>query len=154
MVWQCLPILDLHLQGHASDLGNCTQHKLEILQSFWGSCEVTGQPLEVREHKQYPRQPTHVTVVPYHIWSSYTQVSKLMTYVQQRCRGQTRLNLLIKMAEVTLINFLYLNRLALSTCYWGGTPVFKYSRLGPVIEKLKTFLSCNIQIQLVWPQPF
>ena len=39
------------------------------------------------------------------------------------------------MAEVTLIDFSYLNRLALSTSTEVG-PVFK-SRLGPVIEKAK-----------------
>ena len=46
--------------------------------------------------------------------------------------------LLIKMAEVTLIDFLYLNRLALSTFIEVG-PQFSNqdSRLGPVIEKAK-----------------
>ena len=46
--------------------------------------------------------------------------------------------LLSKMAEVTLIDFLYLNRLALSTFTEVG-PQFSNqdSRLGPVIEKAK-----------------
>ena len=57
--------------------------------------------------------------------------------------------LLIKMAEVTLIDFSYLNRLAVWV-YWGG-PLFSNqdSRLGPIIEKAKSFLPCNIQDQLL-----
>ena len=51
------------------------------------------------------------------------------------------------MAEVTLIDFSYLNRLALLTFTEVG-PSFQNqdSRLGPVIEKAKSFLSCNILI--------
>ena len=57
--------------------------------------------------------------------------------------------LLIKMAEVTLIDFSYLSRLALSSFTEVG-PQFsnKDSRLGTVIEKLK-LSTCNIQDQLV-----
>ena len=56
----------------------------------------------------------------------------------------------LKMAEVTLIDFSYINRLALSTFTEVG-PQFSNqdSRLGPVIEKLRRFLPCNIQDQLV-----
>ena len=74
--------------------------------------------------------------------------------------------LLIKMAEVTLIDLSYLN--TLSTFIEAGPqfsnqdsrlgPVIEKafylqdSRLGSVIEKLKSFLSCNIQDQLLWLQ--
>ena len=53
------------------------------------------------------------------------------------------------MAEATLIDFSYLNRLALSTFTEVG-PQFSNqdSRLGPVIEKSKSFLPCNRSISV------
>ena len=57
------------------------------------------------------------------------------------------LTLLIKMAEVTLIDFSYLNRLALST-FTEGDPSFK-SRFKAGASHRKSFLPYNIQDQLV-----
>ena len=58
------------------------------------------------------------------------------------------------MAEATLIDFSDLNRPALSTLTEVG-PGFKSEfKTGASHKKLKRFLSCNIQDQLVQPQLF
>ena len=65
-------------------------------------------------------------------------------------RGQTWLNFTAKMAEVSLIDFSYLNRPALSTFTKLG---FQFSNqdsgLGPVIEKAKKLSTLQYLDQLV-----
>ena len=82
-------------------------------------------------------------------------ISRIPTFMVVYYQRRSDIAELIKMAEVRLIDFFIPPQTSSLDFHCGWTQFSNQdSRLDSVIEKAKSFLPCNIQDPLVWPQLF